>query len=1119
MINLLAMNSMKKIFSILTFFILFFILHASFFIEHAFAQTIKSHGIPFIKNYGPDVYEAASQNWAICQDKRGVMFFGNTEGLLEFDGTSWHLLEMTNKSAVRTFLKTDDGRIYCGAENDFGYLETDSIGHIKFHSMSSLIPEKHRLFSSVWNIFLSEKKLIIISSKKIFIIDGEDVKVLEADKLYAYQANDKIYVLKKGLGLCVIENEELKKLPSGEQFENEKIVSIVAYSKNEVLLYCKNKGFYLYDGKVFTPFKTDFDDWIKKSEIYCDFALGNDCFAYGTLFDGLFVMDKKGKCILHLNKATGLSDDEVLAMAKDETGNLWVAQGTGLSYVEINSPITRYGIEFGLDSKMVISTVYKNNLYIGGGISMYQKEWETTENPFQRKKFVKVDKTAGQSWQIQAVNDKLINVNSSGLQIINGNKTTHLEYDKSQLWAFAQLKNQKNKLFVGSNEGILLYKEAGDSYQFQFKIKGYEEPARFIALNDDRTLWISIISKGVYKLKLNEALDSVVSSKLYNSAAGLPTDVENLVTFVGDKLIAATSRNFYYYNSTTDCFEPYIAFNELIKKNKSVSIYMVEPNGNVWYNDDVEIGYFVPQKNGKYSIFNKPFNKLSEIKELYSITKINETEYAIGTNIGFIHYEARFTRDYNQPFATLLRRVEIVGSDSLIFGGTFPINCDTFSLYQPIKQINRIKYKNNSLRFVFSSTFYENNDKTCYQYMLVNFDKDWSNWSKETKKEYTNLPEGTYTFMVKAKNIYNTESSVAVYRFTILSPWYRTYWAYLFYFLFFTIVVWFIVYLNLKRLKHANEKLESTVKERTTEIMGKNIELETQKEEMQAQADSLEEAYAEIMNQKEEIHQIHNQILSSINYASIIQNAVLPTPRFIQQFFPEHFIIYRPRDIVSGDFYFIKQISDYYVIAAADCTGHGVPGAFMCMLGIALLNEIVHNIEINCASRVLDKLRIQIKNALQQTGLPDEVQEGMDIAFCIINNNTLEMSYSGAFSPLWLVKNSDSAMLKGNSIHDQFVIYEGDTQPVGVYSKEKSFTEHKIQLEKNDVFYIFTDGYVSQFGSEKNETFKTYRFKKLLKEIHLLPMDEQKQILETRFSEWKENQAQTDDVLVLGVRI
>lgn len=268
--------------------------------------------------------------------------------------------------------------------------------------------------------------------------------------------------------------------------------------------------------------------------------------------------------------------------------------------------------------------------------------------------------------------------------------------------------------------------------------------------------------------------------------------------------------------------------------------------------------------------------------------------------------------------------------------------------------------------------------------------------------------------------------------------------------------------------------------------------------------------------QKEELELTNKEITSSINYARMIQKAVLPSMDFFLQYIPENFILNMPRDIVSGDFYWMRQVENQIIIAAADCTGHGIPGAFMSMLGIASLNEIVNNYDLKKglrANEILNLLRKQIKLALHQDGVRDTVSDGMDIALCIINLEQKTMQFSGANHPLYIIrKNKETA-------EAELIVIKPDKMPIAIYLKEKPFTNNNIDLQTGDVLYMFSDGYKDQFGGIKNTKFLSKRFKKLLLEISNLPVSEQKQILYKTFKDWTGDQPQVDDVLIIGMRI
>ncbi|HRW61896.1 MAG TPA: tetratricopeptide repeat protein [Bacteroidales bacterium] len=250
------------------------------------------------------------------------------------------------------------------------------------------------------------------------------------------------------------------------------------------------------------------------------------------------------------------------------------------------------------------------------------------------------------------------------------------------------------------------------------------------------------------------------------------------------------------------------------------------------------------------------------------------------------------------------------------------------------------------------------------------------------------------------------------------------------------------------------------------------------------------------------------QITDSIEYASRIQRAILPPSEYISGLLPEHFILYKPRDIVSGDFYWITHKEEKIVLAVVDCTGHGVPGAFMSMLGFAFLNEIVNKEKDIQANLILNQLRRYVKDSLHQTGKENEAKDGMDIALCVIDPLNLTIQFSGAYNPLYIVRKNNLETIKA------------DRMPIGIHIVEKeSFTNHLIQADKGDTIYLFTDGYIDQFGGKKSQKFKMAPFQELLFTIKDMPMDEQKRMLEKHFEDWKGSNPQIDDVLIMGIKL
>ena len=319
---------------------------------------------------------------------------------------------------------------------------------------------------------------------------------------------------------------------------------------------------------------------------------------------------------------------------------------------------------------------------------------------------------------------------------------------------------------------------------------------------------------------------------------------------------------------------------------------------------------------------------------------------------------------------------------------------------------------------------------------------------------------------------------------------------------FFAVVIIVLIFVQAYiQKRRANRKImeqNELISEANEELHQLNEEINAQKEEIEAQRDH-------VFNQ-------NKAITDSINYAQRIQSAMLPPETYISELLHENFILYKPRDIVSGDFYWIKQVNQYIVMVAADCTGHGVPGAFMSMLGISYLTEIVQRREITQANQVLNELRKQIKYSLRQHGGRDEAKDGIDMALCVIDLKNSMMQYSGANNSLYLIRDINGK--------PELKEYKADRMPLGYYQgKDTPFSNHEINLEPGDTFYLFSDGFVDQKGGKDNKRYMSKGFKSLLIEIQDQSMQDQKGILNKALSDWTGSNSQTDDILVIGVRV
>ncbi|MFZ5940484.1 MAG: SpoIIE family protein phosphatase [Bacteroidota bacterium] len=373
-----------------------------------------------------------------------------------------------------------------------------------------------------------------------------------------------------------------------------------------------------------------------------------------------------------------------------------------------------------------------------------------------------------------------------------------------------------------------------------------------------------------------------------------------------------------------------------------------------------------------------------------------------------------------------------------------------------------------------------------FMYRMTGFDPDWMIAGRSGEVNYTSLPAGSYTFEFVTQNKDGIWGMPSKIRLKVLPPWWETKLAIVLYVVFTTLFVTLIIRFREKKLKEDKRRLEAAVKERTAEI-------EKQKEEIACQRDL-------ISAQKKDL-------TDSINYASRIQTALIPGKELVTSLVPDNFILYRPRDIVSGDFYWASKKGEQVIMVAADCTGHGVPGSLLSMLGITFLEDIVQIEGITSPGKILDRLRERMIKALRQSGKDTVMKDGMDIVVVSISLDVKAVHFAGAKNPLYLVR------------QDQLLEIKGDSFPVAISDRMLPFSEHRFELGKGDLIYLFSDGFADQFGGQKEKKFKYKRFRDLLYSLKDLPMSEQRALVEKAFDEWKGEIEQIDDVLVIGIRL
>ncbi len=441
-----------------------------------------------------------------------------------------------------------------------------------------------------------------------------------------------------------------------------------------------------------------------------------------------------------------------------------------------------------------------------------------------------------------------------------------------------------------------------------------------------------------------------------------------------------------------------------------------------------------------------------------------------------------------------------------------PILGQNSPLQQHISWTNQIElqHTDNIISFRFSALDFTDPEKNQYAYKLEGFDEDWIHTDYRNREvTYMNLPPDTYTFRVKGANndgVWNEKGKAL--KLIIHPPIWVTWWFRTGAAIVGSLLIFIIYKIRMRAITIQKKMLESLVEERTISLRQANEDLLQQKEEIAAINENLSEKSQELLDSKAVIEKKNADITASINYAKRIQQTLLPPMHEIGEELPDFFILFRPRDGVSGDFYWFDKKDDKIILAAVDCTGHGVPGAIMSMIGIEQLTEIINVNQITHADEILDELHQGVRTILRQRETGN--RDGMDMALCVINKTTHKMEFAGAKNPLVYVQKGELFRIRG------------DKYPIGgkQLEKRRKFTRHTIDIAEQTVIYLFSDGYQDQFGGKEGMKFMSPKFRNLLLEISIQPMDKQQQILEETLDQWMmQKYKQLDDILVMGVRI
>ncbi|MFY0687434.1 MAG: response regulator [Cyclobacteriaceae bacterium] len=791
-------------------------------------SKIKSIGLPFIEHYDPADYKFSTQSFEILTGQDNRIYIAGNAGLLVFDGHHYTRVTTSENVLLHSVVQVPDGTIYVAGNHEIGILQSNENGALTINSIKDQYSELSNKDFTIWRTYTSGNQVYFVATDRLFSLNHQTkewftvplapyglIAGVNKGQLYAFQ-NQELYVL---------QNKEWKLVsvnPKSDVLATNQMVIVETARKSVVIT---NKGF--YDFSTFE--KMDIDrqaaQFLASSKRMNAVALLD---SYIAIYDdnGLLITDLNGNPIQFLNESKGLSRDQVLDITLDQNNLLWVGTSGGFDAVEVFSPYTVLDERMGVKGVVSFITKFDDGLYLSATSGHFHEKWDHLIDPFYLPSFNRLH--AKESWRTIGVEDDLIGLTSSAVYELKPEIKPIAGRD-GIYWAGLRSRDS-NELLLGSHDGELLHlKKSNGNWQVKKQHEKLFPSVHYMALGVDDNIWISERNFGIYRIKYDWEQGEILEQQTYGANDGLPANTANYVyTYQGDALVATVNGIYRHEPSQNRLImdERFAALTE----GKGVSKISEGPNGDLYYYTTNSAHRLKKTATGFQRIDFAPL-KFDGLQEFHTEV-VDSANVFWSTVSNIIHIDPRHQPTYN-TFPVNLSAVRFINRDSVLFNGFEDYPTDL-----------RLPFSHNSLRMEFAAAFYENIDKTRYRWKLEEFDQEWSEWNDEHQKAYTNLPHGTFTFRVQARNTYAVASEMKGFTFTVLPPWYYAWWAYGLYAALFVGFIWGIVKLNTRRLERDKLKLEGIIEERTNQIR-------IQKEQAEKDAHTISDQHEKLLQADE----------------------------------------------------------------------------------------------------------------------------------------------------------------------------------------------------------------------------------------------------------------------------
>lgn len=998
----------------------------------------------------------------LCQDARGYIWIATSSGVSRFDGKefkNYHKRDGLSENHCSAIICDRNGRVWIGHQTTgLSLIAGDSI--INFSEADGLANnEVHDILESedgsIWiATFGGVSKLDSTSWKNITITEGLS---MNNSRCLLQDAKGDIWVGTYGAGINIISDENVASLSSKQGLANNYITDIGIY-KGQVLVGTLNGISILQRGSFASP---TFSDAMVNSQINSISINKNGDLWLGTFNGATRVRDNE---TLNLTETNGLSSNEVLCVLNDREGNTWLGTRKGLVRLK-NMAFAHYFSSDDIDIEP--TAIFKDSegiIWAGnetGGVLKYDGH-----------SFV-------QAFSDPDINDRQISaIGEDGFGSIWFGTMDFgglFQWDGRKLYIYSDefgladnninclAQDAEGNLVIGTPSGLSIYDGSGFSIvNLSDDVSGKHVTALETSTNG--TVVVGTADGKVYILdgRMAEPIDGV-------DANSPITDI--CESDLGLTIISQVDGMFLVKNGSVRHLDEGSglrgsSLRSVAQLGKNLYLGTAQGLQQLWFIGDSLITRTFDYSRGFLGKTCKRGSILSEGNNLW-----------VGTTEGITRFTTKErTDDLHEPLTSLTQlQLDLRDVDWKALGyeteeNGFPINL-------------KLSYTENSLRFFFKGINHRQPEAVTYKWILEGFETSWNPPTTQEYVNYPNLPPGNYTFKLVACNSFNICSQEPVtFSFKITPPLWRTWPFYITVAVIVLIATYLYILIRERRLKEEKKILETTVQERTKELR----------------------------EQKEIVEGQNKNITESIEYARNIQMAVLPSEAELSRAFEDHFVFYRPKDTVGGDFYWVFVDGDVTWAAAVDCTGHGVAGAFMSMIGTDLLNQIIIEKKVSDPARVLDEMDKGIKLAFAQSAKEFETDQGMDMSLVKIDRRSKTLEFAGAQRPLYIYQDGSLLQIDGNR-HSISCAEQRGAEP---------FARHKHIIKGNSVAYLFSDGIVDQFGGPNGKKFMIRRLREFLQTNGQKPLNEQAAELTRVFDEWIGDESlQVDDVMLLGIRL